>query len=311
MGPHLGQDVLATSSGTNPFLRAAALAALVLCAAAPASAQGADRWAADEAVARAILPAPRGETKVTAAALSCEAQRWRLDLALAGGRAAEGGDVVMEVDRRAFELKAAAADDGLAIALPRGALEPLMAGLGMRLRFAGALAETAGDAAFPLRGSRLAITAAQGRCSLRDMSAYTPVTFTPYTSYLKLARELRQGDIADFRVSTASEPQLTAAMAEFDDGRRVLFTRLCGSSWYYGASGCNVTGFAPQGEGWGIVYDSENVHPYTDPRAVTDGWPDLVTLPARTRGPGLVWRWDGRAYALKGELPEEDGEDRE
>jgi hypothetical protein len=99
-------------------------------------------------------------------------------------------------------------------------------------------------------------------------------------------------------------------MAEFDDGRRVLFTRLCGSSWYYGASGCNITGFAPdaKGDGWRVVYDSENVHLHTDPRAVTDGWPDIVTLPVRTGGAGLVWRWDGKAYALKGELPEDDGD---
>jgi len=139
------------------------------------------------------------------------------------------------------------------------------------------------------------------------MSAYTPVTFTPYSSYTKLGRELREEDIKGFRVSTASEPELTVAMAEFDGGRRVLFTRLCGSSWYYGASGCNITGFAPAGEGdgWRAVYDTENVHLYTDSRAVTDGWPDIVTLPARNQGVGLIWRWDGKAYALKGELPED------
>lgn len=282
-----------------------ALAALVPFATSQAAAQGADRWAAHETEARAILPAAQGETKVTGATLSCEAQRWRLDLALAEGTAPAEGDAVIEVDKRAFEVKAAPADGGLTLALPRAAVEPLKDGIRMRLDFADALDGAVGDAAFALRGSRVAIAAAQERCSLRDMSAYTPVTFTPFTSYMKLARELRKDDIAGFRLSTASEPELVAAMAEFDGGRRVLFTRLCGSSWYYGASGCNITGFAPDGDNWRVVYDTENVHLHTDPKAVTDGWPDIVTLPARAHGPGLIWRWDGNAYALKGELPEE------
>lgn len=305
LGPYLGQDALATPSGTNPFPLVAALAALV-CAAPPALAQAS--WVAHEAEARATLPAVQEGTAVTGATLSCEAQRWRLDLTLAEGTTARDGDVVVGIDRRTFELKAVATAGGLAIALPRAAIEPLKAGIRLRLDFAAEGEEGPGEAAFALRGSRVAITAAQERCSLRDMSAYTPVTFTPFTSYMKLARDLRKDDTAGFRLSTASEPRLDAAMAEFDDGRRVLFTRLCGSSWYYGASGCNVTGFAPEteGEGWRAVYDSENVHLHTDPAAVTDGWPDIVTLPVRTGGAGLVWRWDGKAYALKGELPEDD-----
>lgn len=301
---------MATSSGTNPFPYAVALAAFAVFA-LPALAS--DRWVAHEAEARVTLPAAQGGAAVVGATLACEAQRWRLDLVPAAGEAAGAGDVVVEIDRRAFELKAVAAAGGLSVALPRAALEPLKAGMRMRLGFAAGGGEggdeRAGEAVFPLRGSRAAITAAEGRCSLRDMSAYTPVTFTPFTSYIRLARELRQDDIAAFRVATASEPRLDAAMAEFDGGRRVLFTRLCGSSWYYGASGCNVTGFAPEskeGEGWRVVYDSENVLLHTDPRAVTDGWPDIVTLPVRTGGAGLVWRWDGHAYALKGELAEED-----
>ena len=279
----------------------------VLCAlaapAAPAAAQTNDRWTADETQARAVLPSPRGETQVTAAALSCAAQRWRLDVETAADVAA--GDAALTVDGRAFALGRAGDAEGLAFAVPRAAIEPLKAGLRLELALAG---ETV---SFSLRGSKLAIAAAQERCTSRDMSAYTPVTFTPYSSYLGLGRELRQADIAAFRQSTAAEPQLDVAMAEFDGGRRVLFTRLCGSSWYYGASGCNVTGFAPAGQGWDAVYDSENVLLHTDPKLVIDGWPDLVTLPAGQKGnmvagPGLIWRWDGKAYALKGELPEEE-----
>ena len=304
---------MATTSGKNlPRLAAAA----ALLASAPALAQTSERWAAHEFEASAILPAAQGETAVTQATLSCEAQRWRLHLGIEGDAALSGGDAVLEVDARSFAATAAPAGDGLALAVPRAAIEPLKAGLRLRIDLSGDLEAAVGDPQFHLRGSRVAISAAQERCSLRDMSAYTPVTFTPFTSYMKLARELRQGDIAGFRLSTASEPELVAAMAEFDGGRRVLFTRLCGSSWYYGASGCNITGFAPdeggegeeEGKGWRVVYDTENVHLHTDPQAVTDGWPDIVTLPARGGGAGLIWRWDGNAYALKGELPEEQDE---
>ena len=288
-----------------------ALAAAVL-AAPQAAAQNADRWAADETQARAVLPAPRGETRVTGAALSCAAQRWRLDVETAGGTAPGDGAAALEVDARAFALRPARDAGGLAFAVPRAAIEPLKDGLRLRLSFSGDLQAALGDAAFSLRGSKLAISAAQERCTLRDMSAYTPVTFTPYSSYMNLGRELRRDDIAAFRLSTASEPQLAVAMAEFDGGRRVLFTRLCGSSWYYGASGCNITGFAPRpdgGEGWNTVYDTESVHLYIDAGAATDGWPDLVTLPVRGVGAGLIWRWDGKGYALKGELPEEPDEE--
>lgn len=306
---------------TTALLRTAISALGLVLAAQPALAQATDRWAADEVEARATLPAPQGETAVTQAALSCAAQRWSLHLTLAGTVPDGNAAATLDVDGRVFETRAAAADGGVRIAVPRAAIEPLKAGLRARIGAGGAFEAAIGSAAFPLRGSRIAITAAQDRCSLRDMSAYTPVTFTPYTSYMNLARTLRRDDIAAFKLSTASEPELTAAMAEFDGGRRVLFTRLCGSSWYYGASGCNITGFAPDaggegdgGEGWRAVYDTENVHLHTDPKAVTDGWPDIVTLPARPRGggtagPGLIWRWDGKAYALKGELPEDEEED--
>lgn len=274
---------------------------MALCAlAAPVMAQENDRWTADEAQARAVLPPPRGEMQVTGAALSCAAQRWRLDVEMTGEKPA--GDATLTVDGRAFPLVRMA--DGLAFAVPRKAIEPLKAGLRLELAL--------GDEtiSFSLRGSKLAIAAVQERCTPRDMSAYTPVTFTPYSSYMNLGRELRQDDIAAFRQSTASEPKLDVAMAEFDEGRRVLFTRLCGSSWYYGASGCNITGFASTGEGWDEVYDTENVILHSDPNMVVDGWPDLVTLPANQKGnmvagPGLIWRWDGKAYALKGELPED------
>jgi hypothetical protein len=132
------------------------------------------------------------------------------------------------------------------------------------------------------------------------MSAYRGVTFTPFSSYMALAKRLREDDLGQFRLATSSEPELTAAMAEFGDGRRVLFTRICGSSWYFGRSGCNIAGFAPdRGENeWRLVYDTEGVLLHIDDSSDEYGWPDLVTLPLRARGEASTWRWQGSHYRL-------------
>lgn len=294
--------------------------AILSVLAAPAAAQSPDRWTADEVEARATLPPPRDSAKVTGAELSCAAQKWtlRLTVARADGLAdgLAGDEARIGVDGDAYPARLAVQPGALAIAVPRAALEPMKSGLRLDVDFTGAIEEAVGDLAFSLRGSRIAMTAVEERCSLRDMSPYRPVTFTPYSSYLNLARTLRRTDIDAFALATASQPTLDAAMTEFGDGRRVLFTRLCGSSWYFGASGCNITGFAPQTPGdaegggetvpaWRVVYDTENVVLHTDPKSAAEGWPDLVTLPVRSAGPGRIWRWEGRDYALHGDLPEE------
>lgn len=280
-----------------------------------AAAQASDRWTAHEAEASAALPVA-GDVS---AALSCAAQRWTLALTAPGAPPPDDGAALLVVDGRPFELAAAQEAGGLSMRLPREALDPLRNGLRMELSFAGSLAEAFGTLAFSLRGSKLAIAAVEERCTLRDMSAFQAVSFTPFSSHLNLARELRAADIKAFELATASQPTVDVAMAELGEGRRILFTRLCGSSWYYGVSGCNVTGFAPlpsdaEGDGedapsWRVVYDTESVALHLDPKTTSHGWPDIVTLPARGPGTGLVWRWDGRGYELKGELPpEEEGD---
>ena len=297
-------------------LPCAALA--VVIAGQPAVAQQPDRWVADEALASATLPAPSAG-EVVSATLSCEAQRWSVRLDLGDDARPEAGPATMTIGSRAFDLETRPDGNVLTARLPRDAIEPLKNGSRLELTLSGTQDETAAPLVFSLRGSKLAISAAQERCSLRDMSAYQPVTFTPYSSYLNEAKALRAADIDAFAQATASQPKVDVAMVELDEGRRVLFTRLCGSSWYYGLSGCNITGFAPEpagqaegGEGdaapepaWRPVYDTENVLLYLDQRYRSHGWPDVVTLPVGAPGTGLVWRWDGRSYALKGELPEQ------
>lgn len=276
--------------------------------AGPALAQAGDRWLAAEGEASATLPVPRDNEAIAGATLSCKAQRWTLRLTLAAGIEAAGGAGVLDVDGKAFDIGLTAGDGEIGARLPLEALDPLRAGIRMTLDLPPPLETALGDPVFTLRGSRVAIDAVAGRCSLRDMDGYTPVTFTPYSSYIRVAQELRKADIDAFAVSTASQPKFDAAMAEFGGDRRVLFTRLCGSSWYFGSSGCNITGFAPDAgaEGWRAVYDSENVHLFTDPRSASDGWPDIATLPPGARGIARLWRWTGEGYRFAGELPDDD-----
>lgn len=297
------------AAGYPAALSAALLAATALTG--PADAQPADRWTAHETEASATLPAPRAGGRIAGATLSCEAQRWTLAIELAGEAAPPAqGTAALKVDGRAFAVEPVGAAGSLSMRVPAEAIGPLKEGARLDVDLSGPLEAAVGDASFPLRGSRLAIAAIEERCTRRDMSAYTPVTFTPYSSYINLLRELRAADIKAFAEATASQPEAAAAMVEIGAGQRLLFTRLCGSSWYFGLSGCNITGFAPEpGEGdaeaeWRVVYDSENVFLYTDPGSGSAGWPDLVTLPLRADGLDLVWRWDGGAYALHGTLPD-------
>lgn len=298
---------------------AAAVLLLAFCW-APANAQAQTRWLTHEAEARATLPLPRGNESVAGAALSCDAQKWTLRIDYAAPVPAPVAKVLLGVDGNAFTTKAEPDRGGLAIAVPPAALEPLKAGLRLSVEFPGA-DEPAETMTFALRGSHLAITAVQERCSHRDMSAYQVVSFTPYSSYIELGRTLRAEDIAAFTTATTARPDVQVAMAEFGQDRRILFTRLCGSSWYFGATGCNITGYGPAptqtAEGsddtsdtppWRVIYDTENVHLFTDPRSTTKGWRDVVTLPARGSEPGQVWRWDADGYVLHGNLPDETDE---
>lgn len=300
-GTRRGPNIANRSILTGLF--AAALLASV--GGTPSHAQTQDRWVAEEAEASAVLPAPRGEARVSGAVLSCAAQRWTLRLDLAEGVKGANGGGALVVDGNSFDLTVEGKGSTLTMAVPRLAIASLKAGLRMEIELSDALAETIGDIVYPLRGSRLAINAAQELCSPRDMSAYRAVTLTPYSSYLNLARTLREDDIAAFVTSTASQPKLDAAMVEGE--RRLFFTRLCGSSWYYGATGCNITGFAPDDSeaGWRQVYDTENVVLHTDPKSATEGWPDIVTLPARGDDKGRIWRWTGTSYAFDRDLPDE------
>lgn len=300
------------------ILRRSFLAAVVAGTATPVFAQSPERWQVLDGEAQATLPKPRQSENVTALTLTCEARRWTLTLDMEGPTSLQ--QATLTVDHKPYELARTAANEGtISFRVPRAALEPLKSAVRAELSLTNeADTDTAPPTlALSLRGSHRAISALQERCTPRDMSAYDTVTFTPYSSYLELARSLRESDIATFELATASKPRLTAAMAEFGEGRRVLFTRLCGSSWYFGRSGCNITGFAfdafaNKRDGdtyeaqWRVVYDTENALVHTDPNAATDGWSDLVTLPVAGGGEGKIWRWSETHYVRYATLPDED-----
>ena len=284
----------------------------------PVHAQTQSRWQAHEEEALATLPLPRDQQNVSAASLSCNAQKWTLRIDFAETPPGEGAEAAIRIDGMRFSADVERDGTALTIRVPREALEPLKAGLRLEVEYP-STAETTENLSFALRGSRIAITTVEERCSHRDMSAYQAVSFTPYSSYMELARELRAEDISAFIMATTAKPDVQVAMAEFGESRRILFTRLCGSSWYFGTTGCNITGYAPedapesQGSDdasepqlWRAVYDTENVHLFTDARSVHEGWRDVVTLPVRATEPSQIWRWDGARYALHGDLPDEE-----
>ena len=300
-------------------LRLALFAVTAIGMTTPLFAQSAERWQTHAEVAQATLPQPSRSELVKAVSLSCEAQRWTLTLDMEGPASLQQASLT--VDRKPYKLARTDTREAGTVffRIPRAALDPLKSAVRAELSLT-----SEGEAdpalitmAFSLRGSHRAITTLEERCTPRDMSAYDTVTLTPYSSYLELARSLREGDIAAFELATASKPQLTAAMAEFGAGRRVLFTRLCGSSWYFGRSGCNITGFAfdasaqkneggPYEAQWRVVYDTENALVHTDPNVATDGWADLVTLPVAGGGEGRIWRWNGTRYVRHATLPDEE-----
>ena len=269
-----------------------------------AQAQG---WTHVEGEARAALPRPAPATGFASAALACEGQSWTLILAPAeqADPSPLKGVMTLLVGTRRFEAEAGGAEAGLAIGVPYAAIEPL--------RSANRLVIERSDATelvrFPLAGSRRAITAAEALCSPRELPSANRIELTPYSAYLQLAHELRREDIADFRLSTSSEPAIRAGMLEWASERHVLFAELCGSSWYYGSSGCSIVGFvAEPGEdaagpqAWRLAYESEGGHLYSDPDRSSGGWPDLLAYPLR-HGDPLRYRWTGDAYQVTRDIP--------
>lgn len=262
---------------------------------ASAPAQAAERWAALEGEAAARLPDPTRARAITGGELRCDQQEWALNVALAFGTDGDNGarKANVRIGGSRFDLDAERKASIVSVAVPPEMLQPLRAGIRMDITITGG-AETH-EARFSLIGSRRAIEEAAPKCSKRDMSAYSEIVPGELNPETTLARELLGEEIRAFRAATKSEPIVAAALVSVSEGRRLLFATLCGSSWYYGDSGCNMTVHAQEGESdWRRVYETEGVTMHTDPNAETAGWPDLVAL--TFDGDIVVWRWEDGQY---------------
>lgn len=266
-------------------------------------ARAAERWAALPEGAFAQLPDPTRTETITGGKLVCAEQRWSLELSLAdgvvgsdGGRKAE-----MAIGRSRFDLSANRTGTMISIEIPGDVLPPLRSGIRMNISVSGG--EFEHRARFSLIGSRRTIEEVAPRCSQRDMSAYRAVLPGEFNPETVLARELLATEITAFTTATKSRPTVAAAMVDAGEGRRLLFATLCGSSWYYGNSGCNMTVHAQHNdEEWQRVYETEGVAMHIDRNSQSEGWPNLVAL--TFDGEEVVWRWMGDGYLppIEGEL---------
>lgn len=269
------------------------VAGAVLLTSAPARA--AEYWTAIEGEAAAQLPAPTRTKTITEARLECAEQEWRLVLGLnadtPGGDGDRKGRITIGAER--FDIDAQREGSTIGLDVPTDALPPLRAGIRMNVAVTGG--EIDHKARFSLSRSRRTIDEIAPRCSKPDMSAYVAVVPGELHPETVLARELLAEEIKAFRAATKSVPSVAAAMHHVGGEQRLLFATICGSSWYYGNSGCNMTVHAQSGdEAWKRVYDTEGVTMHIDPDDAAQNWPDLVAL--TFDGEKIVWTWMDGAY---------------
>lgn len=284
--------------GTTQRLAMAALLGAGLASAAPAHAD--DRWQEAAGGATAILPVPTRASGIVGGSLSCAHQQWTLILRTApaapGLEATEPGKVSVGAD--AFEAQASVGGGTIRLQIGKAALDPLRRGSRMSVAV-GRDAPLKAD--FSLAGSRAVLDAIQPRCSPVDMAPYRAVSLSAADTDVAAAAALLDEEIKLFRAFTGKEPVVSAVLVPLDEGRRLLFASLCGSSAYYGRSGCTLRGFAAGGEGaqWAEVYNTEGLVLYLHPDKARDGWPDLATLPGGSDEPSY-WVWNADAYRLAG-----------
>lgn len=297
--------------GRGAVLLSATLATIL--SVTPAGAQTV--WTAPEGQSYAMLPEPEPGTPVTGGVLLCNAQVWTLSLAMEPGATLQGvgGHATLTARSLPFSVESAGTSAGVDLNIPYVALEPMKAGTRLQIEFEGEP-----PVRFPLTGSRRAITTVEGACPPRQLPTENLIELIAGSQHLELGRQLRSDDIKDFVISTNDLPDLRVAMVELEQNRQLFFVEICGSSWYYGVSGCNLSGFTqlavgspetdpdrPYLEGWQQVFESEGAHMYTVPDQVIDGWPNLIAVPLKPGFPDKLWTWTGQRYSVEGTIQAE------
>ncbi len=257
-----------------------------------------NRWQEAALGAVAILPPPILSESITGGSLACAEQRWsfRLRFDAAASATIWKEEVTVDIDGVNFAVKADLSPGAAEIAVPFEMIELLKAG--SRLSFT---IGTAPAAVFSLKGSRTAIDAATPRCSEVDMSAYQRVTFSQTDRAVGAATKLMAKEARLFRQATGRQPVTAAAALDVAPDAELLFASLCGSTSYYGQSGCTMSGFVRHGAAvdWREVYNSEGMALYIDPNASNGGWPNLVTLETINGFEPMHWAWNGSNYELR------------
>jgi hypothetical protein len=296
---------------TNPLSIACFLGSLgCLLGALPALA--ADRWEEAGSGAVAILPSPKPATAITGGSFYCSEQRWAFLLRTAPDAAVETGEKArISVGAEIFEADAAISPGTIRIAVPGEILAPLKEAT--KLVFEIGAARDAPKATFNLRSSKLVIEAIAPRCSQIDMSAFQAVTLSPGDAAVMTATGLLAEEIKLFRDFTLAEPVVATTTIDLDADKRLMFASLCGSTRYFGDSGCSLTGYVQAGpeEVWRMAYETEGVHLYTDPKHAAGGWPNLVTLPVIGGLEPTHWVWSGEQYELRDQVSAEENKIQE
>ena len=258
----------------------------------------ADRWEEAGSGAVAILPLPKPATAHHGGSFYCSEQRWAFLLRTApdacrSRRARRPGSAsaatVFEADARSRRARSRSA-------FPARSCSPLKEATKLGIEIG--TAKDAPKATFNLRSSKLVIEAIAPRCSQIDMSAFEAVTLSPTDAgSCRRDRTARRRDKTVPRVHAEGAGRRDRGRSTSHADKRLMFASLCGSTSYFGDSGCSLTGYAADGAEsvWSMVYETEGVHIYTDPKQANGGWPNLVTLPVvgGTRADALGV--DGRA----------------
>jgi len=268
----------------------------------------ADVWEEGGSGAVAILPEPRYPQGITGGSFFCTEQQWGFIFRTESGRVLpeNGAAGSITVRGEPYPFAAEVSPGSVHAAVPVAMLEGLKSGTSMAVTVGEG--DTKLAAVFNLNASRRVIEAIAPRCSQIDMDGYESVTLSQMSLAVISAKPLLEEELRLFRQVTGKQPALAAEFIDVGPGRQLMFASICGSTAYYGDSGCNLNGFAMTADApeWREVYNTEGMHLFLDPNTSNGGWPNLVTLSVVGGTEPTHWVWGGDRYMLRDQLISEE-----